>query len=200
MPSLDALLEKAPAAPAPSPLATMQHALATHPRPVLAWVETALWLLLAISVVDHLANPNGTVGGLVWWLTIGQHELGHLLCMPFGTLIMFLGGTIWQVLFWVLIGVWEGVVRKRWRVLLLCGVISGHSFINAAVYIADARARSLPLLFGLSSDHHDWYNILSMTGLLEFDSFFAWTARIFGILLIFSAAGLGIWGTWVRSH
>lgn len=202
MPSLDTLAPDADvrtrrAVSNPVSAASIQSILANHPAPALAWLETAIWLLLALTVVDHLANNNGTIGTITWWLTIGQHEIGHLLFSPLGTLLMFLGGTIFQILFWLLIGVWEGFVRRRLRVLLVCAVITGHSFINAAVYIGDARARSLPLLFGMSSDHHDWYNILNMLGLLPFDTALALLARVVGILIIFAAAGAGIYFAWM---
>ena len=198
MPSLDNLAPSNDLI-APRTALDLRSVLENHPAPALAWGETLVWLLLAVTVVDHLANHNGTIGTIIWWLTIGQHEIGHFICNPFGILMMFLGGTIWQILFWILVGAWEGFVRRRLRVLFVCAVITGHSFINAAVYIADARSRSLPLLFGMSSDHHDWYNILNMLGLLQFDAALALLARVVGILIVFAAAGAGIYFAWLPS-
>jgi Zn-dependent protease len=74
----------------------------------------------------------------------------------------------------------------------------GHSFINAAVYIGDARSRDLPLLFGLGSENHDWYNIFNMLGLLPLDGAFALLARLIGIAITASAALAAIYFAWVR--
>jgi hypothetical protein len=195
LPTLDQLAGDLPAA---GMLERLRAALQTHPAPVWGYVETALWLLVLFTIADHLFNPNGSTGTIVWVLTIGFHEIGHLLCNPFGTLIMFLGGTIWQVLVWVLVGAWEWWGRRRITVPLLCMAVAGHSLLNAAVYIGDAQTRDLPLLFGLSSDHHDWWNILSMTGLLPYDGAFAALTRIAGAAVVIAAAALGIYYAWVQ--
>lgn len=179
-------------------IARLHMAMRTHPAPVLAWMETGLWLIAVLSLFDHLLNRNGMTATIVWWLTIGPHEIGHLICNPFGPLLMFFGGTFWQIAFWGIIGSAEYMLRRRLRVLLWCGVLVGHSFINAAVYIGDARTRELPLLFGLSSDHHDWYNILNMLGLLPFDDVLAFAARLAGGALLITTAGAGIYFAWVR--
>ncbi len=203
LPSLDAL---APANAEPrafrsqwvSLVERLRLASRLHPAPALAWIETVFWLFAIASLFDHLLNRNGAVASGIWWLTIGPHEIGHLICTPFGTLLMFFGGTFWQIAFWAIIGAAEFILRRRLRVLLLCMVIVGHSFVNAAVYIGDARARDLPLLFGMSSDHHDWYNILNMLGLLPLDGGLALFARLAGSLIVVGAALTGIYFAWVR--
>jgi hypothetical protein len=201
-PSLDALVPEALDAGAASfPFAAqvkrLQAAMRVHPAPALAWVETLFWLFAIISLFDHLLNRNGAVGTFIWWLTIGPHEIGHLICMPFGTLLMFFGGTFWQITFWVIVGCVEFFIRRRLRLLLWCLVVVGHSFVNAAVYIGDARSRELPLLFGMSADHHDWYNILNMLGLLPLDGALALLSRLAGVAVVVGAALAGIYFAWV---
>jgi hypothetical protein len=199
LPSLDALLSPDAARPAPEAMIDrLRNAIQTHPAPALAWVETGIWCVVILSLFDHLLNINGTTGTLIWWLTIGPHEIGHLICMPFGVLPMFLGGTFWQLAFWALIGGAEFLLRKRLRVLLWCMALVGHSFINAAVYIGDAQTRELPLLFGMGSENHDWYNILTRVGLLPFDDAFALLARLLGCVITVAAALAGIYFAWVR--
>ncbi len=176
----------------------LRAAVSAHPAPIWGWIESALWLLVLLTILDHLLDPNGRTGTVIWALTIGFHEIGHLLCSPFGLLLMFLGGTIWQVLVWVLVGAWEWWGRRRITVPLLCIAVAGHSLLNAAVYIGDAQSRSLPLLFGLSSDHHDWWNILSMTGLLPYDGLFAALTRLAGASVVIAAAALGIYYAWMQ--
>lgn len=202
-PSLDALAPEkyqagAPLLPFGAQLGHLQTAMRSHPAPAFAWAETLVWFLVVLSLFDHLLNRDGAVGSIIWWLTIGPHEIGHLICMPFGTLLMFFGGTFWQIAFWAIVSAVEFVVRRRLRLLLWCLVVVGHSFINSAVYIGDARSRELPLLFGMGADHHDWYNILNMLGMLPLDGALALLARLAGVAIVVGAALTGMYFAWVR--
>lgn len=195
LPSIDQLMGVQPPV---NRLRLLRAAWSAHPAPIWGYLETAFWLVILWSMVDHLLLPEGTVASFIWALTIGFHELGHVLCAPFGTLLMFLGGSIWQVLVWLLIGGWEWYGWRRLSLPLLCFAVAGHSLINAAVYIGDAQARSLPLLFGMSADHHDWWNILMRLGLLPYDGLFASAARVVGISIVITAAAAGAYYAWVR--
>jgi hypothetical protein len=194
-PSLDSLIA---AAEKPAPLLeNLVRAVQSHPLPLLGIIETVVWGGVLLTIFDHLLAPEGTISFVVWLLTIVPHEMGHIICNPFGTLVMFLGGTIWQVLLWLLIGAWGFFFRRQLTIPLLCWALVGHSFINASRYIADASLRQMPLLFGLSADHHDWWNILSMLGLLEYDGLLAGIARIGGALMIVAVSLIGVYCTWV---
>lgn len=46
---------------------------------------------------------------------------------------------------------------------------TGQNLTDVALYISDARARSLPLIGGMSEEAHDWGNLLTMLNLLEYD-------------------------------
>ena len=81
---------------------------------------------------------------------------------------------------------------------LLLWALAGHSLLNAAVYVGDAQARNLPLLFGMNSSHHDWWNILSMTNLLDYDWLAALLTRILGVGVIVACALAGSYLAWVR--
>lgn len=171
--------------------------LTGHPAPLLGWLETAFWLCVVLSAVDHALSPNDSYTGLiVYWLTIGPHELGHLFCMPFGWLIMVAGGSIWQVLWWVIPAVYLFYGYRRVSGSLLFWALVGHSFINLTPYIRDARARELPLLFNLDSSHHDWWNLLRTFGLLEYDQAIGLLATVIGALILLATAGLGLLTTW----
>lgn len=37
-----------------------------------------------------------------------------------------------------------------------------------SIYAADAQARALPLIGNLGPESHDWHNMLTMLGLLEY--------------------------------
>lgn len=168
-----------------------------HPNPSLAVLETIFWLLMLFPLFDNVLNPrSGNTAAWVWYLTIGPHEIGHVICLPFGRFISVAGGSIWQVLFWAGLGTFVLLVRHRIGTALLMWLIAGHSFINLSVYIRDARARDLDLLFGLDKDAHDWWNLLRWTGLLEYDYILADMAVVIGIIVVLAAIMVALLCTW----
>ncbi len=204
-PLLDSLFPDADLPPRPNlaqfflaRLQQFQLAVETHPFKAYGVIETLFWLACLIPLINHLLIPReGWAAYITWMMVILPHEAGHLICSPFGTLVMFLGGSIWQVLFWLLIATYGLLVRHYFTFAMICWMIVGHSFMDMAVYIRDARSRDLPLLFGMDSSHHDWWNILRRLGLLEYDHTIADLAVLLGVLIALSAVGLGIWTTWI---
>ena len=169
-----------------------------HPLPLYGVVETLLWLGVLATLVDHLRDPaNSLTAMVVWYLTIGVHELGHVICMPFGWLLHVAGGSIWQVLFWAGLGTWALFAQRRLTQALLLWAVAGHSFINLARYIDDARARELNLLFGLGPESHDWWNILSRYDLLEYDHLLADISTGIGTAIVLLTVVGGIVTTWL---
>lgn len=119
------------------------------------------------------------------------HEFGHILFMPFGTFVMFLGGSLFQI-FLPLICMCVFVFKQRDTfagsiMLWWCG----QNFIDVSPYIADAQYRALPLVGGGGEESHDWGNILTMLDAL--DSTQAVANCCFGIGVIILIAAI-IWG------
>ena len=168
--------------------------------------QTAFWLFVLLTLVDHVRSPRSSLTGFFMWaLTFIPHEAGHVICSPFGSFLAFAGGTIWQVLIWVLLGLVALFLRRRLDLALFWGAIAGHCVIRAAPYIADARARQLPLVGPGTWPHllgqgqapeHDWWNLLSQTGLLEYDQVIASLAVILGALIVLVMAAGGLVTTW----
>ncbi len=182
----------------PGLAARLMQAAARHPAPVLGLIESGLWIGAAWVLVSMALSPReGPVAYGVWLVTIGPHEMGHIICAPFGWFLTVAGGTIWQLLFYALLGTWTLLVRRQLTLPLLLWTVVGLSFMNAAPYIADARARELPLLFGMSKDHHDWWNLLRQYGLLKYDHTFAAIATGLGLVVGFAAVLLGLLTTWL---
>lgn len=115
------------------------------------------------------------------------HEAGHFFTRPFGRFMTYFGGTLMQLALPSLL-VWNffrNDYRTGTQVMLFW---LGHNCINISVYAADARLRQLPLLGGDRSEH-DWWNMLGMTGMLEFDQVIGWTffalaIVVFGLMLM----------------
>jgi len=172
-------------------------AINIHPRPIFGYAETLFWLVLLISILDHLRSANSPTGTIIWYLTIGPHEMGHVVCIPFGQILYIAGGSFWQVMFWALLGLWVLLARRQLTGALLMWAITGHSFINLARYIGDARARQLPLLFGLGTESHDWWNLLSRFNLLDADSALATLSAATGALIVLTICVIGIVTAWM---
>ena len=101
------------------------------------------------------------------------HEAGHVLFMPFGQYMMYLGGSLFQVLLPLMLAVAFLWVNKDSFGASVCLWWAGQSLMDLAPYIADARALRLPLLGGGtgadSPGRHDWANLLRPLGWLERD-------------------------------
>ena len=119
----------------------MARVAARHPVPALGLIESGLWFGAAWALVTMALNPReGPVAYAVWLWTIGPHEVGHVVCAPFGWFLTIAGGTIWQVLFYVLLALWTLLVRRQVTLPLLLWTMVGLSFMNAAPYRGRPRA------------------------------------------------------------
>lgn len=108
------------------------------------------------------------------------HEAGHPLLGLLVPSWNVYGGTIFQlVLPWLF----------SWR-FYQQGEVAGQAFgwlwlaenlLNIARYMADARQQQLPLVGG---GMHDWYEILSRWGLLDYDEYLAKCLRLVALLLM----------------
>jgi hypothetical protein len=111
---------------------------------------------------------------------LGFHELGHILFFYMGEFFMFLGGTIGQLAPQVAVGAYA--VRSGRKYLGLAAVAwFGQSLANVSVYIGDARAQKLELLFG---GRHDWNYLLGRLGLLHRDTLIATLVWALGLWLV----------------
>jgi hypothetical protein len=127
------------------------------------------------------------------------HEAGHLLFMPFGRFMMFLGGTLGQILMpMVCLVTFLFKARDPFGASVALWW-TAENFMDVAPYINDARALDLMLLGGVTgkeTDGHDWENILGMLGWLEYDHRLAQLSHNVGILLMLTSlawGGLLLW-------
>jgi hypothetical protein len=185
--------------------------------------KTRLWIALwaVPERVDQTAfiGRCGVLAGIIVWgiwfiaqpvstgavmhsflhnVNLAFHEFGHLLFMPLGEWMMFLGGSLFQILLPLLLAGYFVFKQHQPFSAAVCLWWCGQNFIDVAPYIADARALALPLIGEWSEEmadarafRHDWHNILGRIGWLAHDVALAGLAKLTGILLMLAS---WIWG------
>ena len=109
------------------------------------------------------------------------HEGGHGVFKVFGKFIYTLGGSLMQILIPSMFIVYYSIKRIRFGVQIFL-LWLGENFMNISVYVADARAKQLPLLGG-NNVYHDWNYLLGVTELLEYDKLFGTIVYGTGVLM-----------------
>jgi hypothetical protein len=141
-------------------------------RAVLA-ARCVLYAWLVYVLVQAVTAFSSYTPGTPWpfllsmirmWTFLPIHEAGHLIFMPLGTVMMFLGGSILQIL---LPAAWFALAfGQRSSVWPFPLFWAGENIMDVSLYLRDAPVRALPLLGGHKSGH-DWFNILSRWDLLD---------------------------------
>ena len=111
------------------------------------------------------------------------HEAGHLIFGLLGPTMGLYGGTLGQLVFPIVtaIAFWR---QGSWVSVSVALLWFFENLVNIARYVADARAQRLPLVGG---GEHDWANILSSWGALQYDSTLA--------TILVATAWLGLFAT-----
>ncbi|HSB45025.1 MAG TPA: hypothetical protein VLD60_08440 [Nitrospira sp.] len=139
------------------------------------------------SFVVTPLETNATGESFFHLVNLPFHEAGHLIFMPFGRFMMFLGGSLTQILIPV---VCLSTFLVKTRDPFGASVAlwwTAENFMDVSPYINDARALDLMLLGGVTgkeTDGHDWENILGMLGWLQYDHRLAHLSNNLGIALM----------------
>ncbi|PCJ65389.1 MAG: hypothetical protein COA73_02635 [Candidatus Hydrogenedentota bacterium] len=147
------------------------------------WCGGRMWLFRALMLVwfgyifvRYLANPQYHV--LFDGINLGIHELGHFIWAPFGEFMAFLGGSLTQCLAPV-ISVAVFYRQRDFFGMAFCFGWLSTNLYGVSVYAGDAQAQLLPLVSPSSGEPlHDWFYLLSQTGLLEYDGVISMLIRI----------------------
>jgi len=125
------------------------------------------------------------------------HEAGHIIFIPFGRFMMFLGGTLGQLLIpFICMCALLITTRNTFGASASLWWL-GQNFMDIAPYINDARALRLILIGGVTGrevDGHDWANILGTLGWLQYDHILAHISYTVGIILMILSF---LWGGYV---
>lgn len=152
------------------------------------WCALALW---AAYFTRHGVDWEIIGGSFLHNIILPFHEFGHLLFMPLGRFMSILGGSLFQVL--MPLGLML-VFALRQRDTFAASVMlwwAGQSLVDLAPYINDAYQRALPLVGGGGEESHDWGNLLTMTGLLDWHQGIARLCFSMGVLVMFAALAWG---------
>jgi len=165
-------------------------------------VRAALLLALTLWGLWFLAQPldDERLGtSFLHMIHLPFHEAGHVLFAPFGDFLHTLGGTLGQLL--VPLGVIGAFLQRHDPFgAAVGGWWLGHSFLDCAPYINDARAGRLELLGGVTGSempgYHDWEVLLGRLGWLSHDHTLARMAWGVGSLVLLASVAWGAWILW----
>ena len=154
-------------------------------------------MYLGWAGVRHLSDPlfQSLFGGI----TLGVHELGHLLLGPFGAWPGIAGGSLAQIAApaaaaWIL-----GRQRDYFGVAVGAAWLA-FSLFGLAAYVGDARARELPLVSLGPDPIHDWNWMLGRLGWLSADRALAGLLRAGATALWAASMSLGAWLLWAMAR
>ncbi|MCW9031847.1 MAG: zinc ribbon domain-containing protein [Gammaproteobacteria bacterium] len=118
------------------------------------------------------------------------HEAGHVIFRLFGQFMSILGGSLLQLLVPVIF-LFSFLKRKDTFAASIMLWWLAQSMMDLVAYIDDAQRQEMWLLGGVQGKDlpgiHDWNNILSQLGLLNYDHFLATLVSWLAIFVMFFA-------------
>jgi hypothetical protein len=126
------------------------------------------------------------------------HEAGHVIFRLLGNFMAILGGSLLQLIVPLLV-ILVFIFKHRDNFAAAIGLWwLAQSMMELVPYISDARSQEMWLLGGVRGKDmpgiHDWNNILSHLGLLEYDHALASVVMMIAIGLMLVSF---IWGAWL---
>ncbi len=161
-------------------LAPWQPVERRHLIGVTAFTAVVLLLLLA-------GDPGWTP--ILDSANLAFHEAGHKFYGLFGDTLALYGGVLGQLTFPIVVLV-VFFVRREAHGVAVGGIWAAQNLFNIARYMADARARELPLVGG---GEHDFAHIFTRWGALDRDLAIASTTRTIGWIGIVVALAWLAW-------
>ena len=159
-----------------------------------------LYLVLLIYSFKFILTSieiSYTVMPFMHFVNLPFHEAGHIIFMPLGRFIMFLGGTLGQLLMPIICMCALLITTRNTFGASASLWWLGQNFMDIAPYINDSRALNLILLGGVTGrevEGHDWENILGTLGWLQYDHLIANISYTIGIIVMMISF---IWGGYI---
>jgi hypothetical protein len=149
-----------------------------------------------IALMDYQTGEIGA--SFMHAILLPSHEAGHIFLIPFGHFLTILGGSLFQVVFPLIVGcavLWQnrdpfGAALGVWW----CGA----SLVDLAPYIYDAKNPQLVLLGGSTGEDgpHDWIYLLGVFGKISQSQGYGFLVHKLGVLVMALAlvwAGKVLW-------
>lgn len=156
-----------------------------------SWIWRApLVLYFAWSGLRRFGDPLR--GDVFSGITLGVHELGHVVLFWAGRWVSIAGGSAAQIA----VPIAAGAILSRQRDyfgISVAGAWLSASLFGLAAYIGDARAQELPLVALVPEPIHDWNWMLSRLGILTWDHALAGMTRCASFAVWLAAVSLGAW-------
>ena len=148
--------------------------------------RAALTIVLALYGIPLMRHPEA--GSFLDSIDLAIHETGHLVFAPFGEVIQFAGGTLFQLIVPAVFLVYFARRGDRHAATVALWWIAQNLW-NISVYVRDARVQELPLVGG---GEHDWAFLLGHFGVLAHDQGIGRTVHAIGssLWLVAIAGGL----------
>lgn len=163
---------------------------------VLALLAYLSWTFLTVSNLVVL----GTTPQFFHGIHLVFHEAGHVLLMWAPHLVMSAGGTLGQLFVPLILAIAFGVKYRNAFAAAVCVWWLGHSLVDCAPYINDARAMQLQLLgggTGNDQEGHDWNYMLGELGWLSLDVRLARVTLLIGRTVMIAGWGFAVgWMVW----
>ena len=156
-------------------------------------VRLPVWLYLLYVGVQQYKNPE--FGSIFSGINLCIHEGGHILLRPFGDLLHVAGGTLAQLAAPIAAMVILGKQRDYFGIAFALGWLSTN-LVGVGYYMADARARVLPLVTAEGGDGitgHDWNYLFGRFGLLPYDETIGLAVRGSAVVVMIAALAFGAW-------
>ena len=148
-------------------------------------------------ILSDLKSPELNVS-FMHNINLVFHEAGHVIFRLFGNFMAILGGSLLQLIVPVIV-ILAFVFKHRDNFAASIGLWwLAQSMMDLVPYISDARSQEMWLLGGIRGKDmpgiHDWNNILSRLGLLEYDHALASMVIVVSIGLMLLSF---VWGAWL---
>jgi hypothetical protein len=148
------------------------------------WWRASLMLILAREWLKYVSEPLYT--GWFSPLTLGIHEMGHLLFSPLGEWLTVAGGSILQAAA-PLISAILFFKQPDFFAIAVCGGWLSSSLFDMATYMGDATKLELDVVTIGGQEPitpNDWRYLLERAGLLLWDQRLAGFVRFLASLLM----------------
>jgi hypothetical protein len=178
-------LRVAPDDSQPTMTATPSLQRAEQREPII-YSRLLITIALALYGIPLMRHPEA--GSLLDGVDLAIHETGHLVFAPFGDVIQFAGGTLFQLIVPTVFVVYFARRGDRHAATVPLWWIAQNLW-NISVYVRDARTQELPLVGG---GEHDWAFLLGHFGVLAHDQGIGQSFQALGMLLWLVAVVSGL--------